>query len=244
MDAFSSMGSSMQRMDMKTLFKLSDVSPLVQKHLAKTYSTLTGMVLAAAAGAYTHMLFHLGGTLSTLGTFAVLMYLGYNRTMATQQRLHLALLFGFLKGLSIGGLVEMVAFIDPAIIVTAFMGTVAIFGCFSLAAMFSKRRSYLYLGGILGSALTVAFWLSIANIFFRSVAIMNLQLYGGLFMFVGFVVFDTQLIIEKASLGDLDYPMHAITLFIDFVAIFVRLLIILAKNNKPKEERKNNSRRR
>lgn len=149
------------------------------------------------------------------------------------------------QGLSIGGLVEMVAFIDPAIIVTAFMGTVAVFGCFSLAALVAKRRSYLYLGGLLGSALTIAFWLSIANLFFRSVAIMNLQLYGGLLMFVGFVVFDTQLIIEKASMGDYDYPSHAITLFVDFVAIFVRLLIILAKNSQRRDDnKKSNSRRR
>src|SRR5690606_32922828 len=130
------------------------------------------------------------------------------------------------------------------IVVTAFMGTVMIFGCFSLAALFAKRRSYMYLGGILGSVLTIALWLSIANLFFRSAAIMNLQLYGGLFMFVGFVVFDTQLIIEKAAQGDVDYPMHAITLFIDFVAIFVRLLIILSKNNKKKDDNKNNTKRR
>lgn len=237
------MGTSLDRMDMQSLFKLNDVSPAVQNHLAKTYATLTGMVLAAALGAYAHMLYHLGGMLSTLVTVGILFYLASSRTLTLQQRVYLALGFGFFKGLSIGGLVEAVIFIDPSIVVTAFTGTVAIFACFSLAALVSKRRSFFYLGGILSSFLTVSLVLSLANLFFRSVAIMNLQLYAGLFAFVGFVVFDTQLIIEKASFGDRDYPMHAITLFVDFVAIFVRLLIILAKNSKTEDKKSNTKRR-
>lgn len=86
------------------------------------------------------------------------------------------------------------------------------------------------------------FWLSLFNLFFGSMGILNLQLYLGLLVMCGFVLYDTQLIVEKAKSGNLDYLSHAIELFIDFVGIFIRLVIILTKNSK--EEKKDDRRRR
>jgi len=53
-------------------------------------------------------------------------------------------------------------------------------------------------------------------------------------------VFDTQMIIEDASAGRKDFVRHALDLLLDFVAVFVRLLVILARNSE-KKERKNRS---
>jgi hypothetical protein len=52
-------------------------------------------------------------------------------------------------------------------------------------------------------------------------------LYFGLLVFVGYIVVDTQEIVEKAHLGDMDYVKHALTLFTDLAAIFVRILVIM-----------------
>jgi hypothetical protein len=64
---------------------------------------------------------------------------------------------------------------DPSLVVIAFLGTTLSFACFSGAAILSRRRSYLYLGGMLSSALSFLFLMSIANMFFHSSAAMTLQ---------------------------------------------------------------------
>lgn len=46
---------------------------------------------------------------------------------------------------------------------------------------------------------------------------------------------DYQLIIEKADNGHKDYIWHCLTLFLDFISIFRRLLIILSKKEKDKK---------
>jgi FtsH-binding integral membrane protein len=62
--------------------------------------------------------------------------------------------------------------------------------------------------------------------------------YLGLLVFSGYVLFDTQLVVERASAGDFDQIQHALDLFVDFMAIAVRVLIILMKNQEEKEKRK------
>lgn len=59
----------------------------------------------------------------------------------------------------------------------------------------------------------------------------NLQthLYLGLLLMCGFVLFDTQLIIEKRRMGNKDFVQHALELFIDFIGVFRRLVIILTQ---------------
>ncbi|CAF2091025.1 BnaA06g35580D [Brassica napus] len=82
-------------------------------------------------------------------------------------------------------------------------------------------------------------WLHFASsIFGGSASIFKFELYFGLLIFVGYMVADTQEIIEKAHLGDMDYEKHSLTLFTDFVAVFIRILIIMLKNAADKEEKK------
>ena len=58
----------------------------------------------------------------------------------------------------------------------------------------------------------------------------------------GFVLYDTQKIVEKSRNGDRDFILHAMDLFIDFLSIFKRLLVILMdkeSQNKRNRNKKN-----
>lgn len=126
------------------------------------------------------------------------------------------------------------------------LATTAIFAAFSIAALFTKRRSYLFLGGALGSIISFMLLMQLmrffAPSFFGGAAMFTAELYLGLAVFCAYVLFDTQMIVEKASAGDHDSVWHALELFIDFVAIFVRIVIILLRNQQNKK--RDNERRR
>ena len=60
-------------------------------------------------------------------------------------------------GINLGPLLGQVAFYRPDIIITALTGTTMIFISFSAAALLAQRRHFLYLGGVLGSAISILF---------------------------------------------------------------------------------------
>ena len=70
--------------------------------------------------------------------------------------------------------------------------------------------------------------------------------YVGLAVFCGYIVCDTQSIIDRAdqSYGQAPSVTHdAMRLFTNLVAIFVRILIILIQNSGKKDEQNNNRRK-
>jgi len=75
---------------------------------------------------------------------------------------------------------------------------------------------------------------------------MNMQIYGGLVVFSGYVIVDTQVILEKAVTGinNKDYVKAALELFIDAIALFVRILIIILRNTQEKKKREERKKRR
>lgn len=140
--------------------------------------------------------------------------------------------------MSLGGLVQIARFLDPSIVPLALGSTTLIFSSFAAAATLSSRRSLLYLYGGLGSALSVLSISSLANVFFKSKAVFNFNLYAGLAMFMGYVVADSQLIIERADQGDDDYVTHAWLLFTDLSGMFSRILVMLIQKADEDEKKK------
>jgi len=226
--------------DWAAVAKAHNIGPRTKQHLVNVYAALTATVLAAAVGSLVYLSFGIGGAWSLLVGFGLLIWLASVPAQEAEKRMSILAGFGFVQGLSLGPLIDFVIDIDPQIIATAFVGSVVVFGCFSACALFAERRSYLYLGGMLSSALSLLVVLSFLNMFFRSTAFANVSVYFGLMLFSGFIIFDTQLMVERAERGHMDYVSDALQLFLDFVNIFVRILIILAKNR----DGNNNKRRR
>eukprot|EP00879_Flechtneria_rotunda_P000617 GHRR01000730.1.p1 GENE.GHRR01000730.1~~GHRR01000730.1.p1 ORF type:complete len:249 (+),score=79.29 GHRR01000730.1:182-928(+) len=228
-----------------TLFKFTDLDPRVQKHLTKVYTTLTLALGLATLGVIADVLYHVGGALTTIAALVSLVWLGFTQPGYHNQGKRYALLgtFAFCQGTSIGPLVGLALAVNPGIILTAALSATAVFACFSLSALFTQRRSYLFLGSWLSSAVMGMMMMRFGGWMFGFGRFaFEAELYLGLLVFAGYVLFDTQLIVERASAGDMDHIKHALDLFVDFISIAVRILIILLKNQE-KQEKKERKRR-
>ncbi|XP_035653124.1 probable Bax inhibitor 1 isoform X2 [Oncorhynchus keta] len=224
------------------LFKFSQISRSTQLHLKNVYSSLALCMFVAAAGAYVHVITRLfqGGLLTIMGSLAMMVWLMMTPHCPQTEKKRLAILsgFAFFTGVGLGPTMDYIISINPSIIVTAFLGTSIIFVCFTLSALYAQRRSFLFLWGTLTSGLSILLLVSFLNMFLGSVMLFKAHIYLGLAIMCGFVLFDTQLIIEKAEMGDKDYIWHSVDLFLDFVTIFRKLMVILAMNEKDNKKKK------
>lgn len=233
--------------NINTILNTNNINNKVQNHLKKVYTNLLLISIAAIFGVQLYLYTHLPHFIALIFSFFCLYKAkvrnnNYNDINHNTKILY-SMGFGVGQGLLIGNLIELVLFVDESILYQGIITTGIVFGSFTLAALLSERRSYLYLSGILISSVSFLFYASLFNIFFQSVMIVNMNLYFGLLIFAGYIIFDTQMIIEKADNGDNDFVSHSLDLFVDLIGIFVRILIILLKHQKRQDERKRKNRR-
>ncbi|NXN33604.1 BI1 inhibitor, partial [Nycticryphes semicollaris] len=158
------------------LFKFSHISASTQEHLKRVYASFTLCMFVAAAGAYIHVVTHLFQFtfLTGLGALGLIIWLTAtpHSRETEQKRLGMLAGFAFLAGGWALGTLLRPPYSSPllslSIIPTAFLGTAAIFACFSLSALYARRRSFLYLGGFLLSGLTLMLLSSLVNTFVGS----------------------------------------------------------------------------
>lgn len=225
---------------------LAPLSPAAQAHLRAVYLTLATAVGAAAFGAALQQradalpLSHVLPALASVGL--ALRFLSMPRgAPGRAPALHAA---AGAAGAATGPLLTVAAAVEPAIPTVAFAATAGVFGSLSAAAVFSRRRGFVYLGGVLGGAVGGLAVIGFANMFMGSAALWGVQLYGGLLVFCGYVLYDSQMIVARAEMGDRDVEGHAFELFTDLAAIFKRLVIIMIQNRQRKQDRDEEDRRR
>jgi len=135
-------------------------------------------------------------------------------------------------------------FVAPAILSRAALYTCGVVGALSYVGATAKNDQYLYMGGPLLAGVTVVALSSLAPMALplgmRGLAIAEaISLYGGLAVFGGFVLYDTQKILQHAKLAQAgiiprDPLKESIGLELDMINIFVRLVQILSMQQRKK----------
>uniref|UniRef100_D8PR78 Uncharacterized protein n=1 Tax=Schizophyllum commune (strain H4-8 / FGSC 9210) TaxID=578458 RepID=D8PR78_SCHCM len=131
-------------------------------------------------------------------------------------------------------------FMNPAILSRAALYTVGLVGGLSYVGATAKNDTFLYLGGPLLGGLCIVALSSLAPMILplgvRGLAVTEaVSLYGGLAVFGGMVLYDTQKIRQHAKMAEAgvmkrDPLRESIALELDMINIFIRLVQILANN--------------
>lgn len=136
-------------------------------------------------------------------------------------------------------------FFAPSILSRAALYTCGVVGSLSYVGATATNDKYLYMGGPLLAGVTVVALSSLAPMALplgmRGLAVAeNLSLYGGLAVFGGFVLYDTQKILHHARMAEQgliarDPIKESISLELDMINIFIRLVQILAMQGNRKK---------
>ena len=129
-------------------------------------------------------------------------------------------------------------FLHPALLARAGLYTVAMMGSIAFVGATAKQEKYLYLGGPLLAGVAIVAVSGIAPLVLPATAARTLMwtervwMYGGLAVFGGFTLYDTQKILyharmAKQGLMKRDAVNESISLELDFLNIFIRMVQIL-----------------
>lgn len=243
MDYFTNNGGS--RVNLDTLFTFKDVSEKTQSHLKKVYLNLTACAGVCALGMYLNAFTVLSGFMWSVGIMIAMGYAMYkvsNEHDDENNRMGWLWALAFGMGYMVGPVMHQLAEFEPLILIQAVGYTAVMFGSFSAVALFSKRRSYLFVGGIISSTLSCLFWYSTLSWMFGYNRMGGdfglIYLMTGLFVACLYVIYDTQIIIEEAERGHKDVPTHTMKLFIDMFDLFIKIVQILIKLSEDKDRKK------
>lgn len=190
--------------------------------------------------------FFLSGFIMNILSVILSIYMIYqvmNKANSEDTRLLYLAGVAFQMGFLVGPAIHTIADLHPEILLQAVLYTAAAFISFSLVSLLSKRRSYLFLGSIIativqGMILYRTFNWLFGYGFYGHYGLPYLML--GLLMACMYIIYDTQIIVERAERGDKDVPTHTLMLFVDLFQLFIKILQILMElqKNEKKDERR------
>jgi len=197
--------------------------------LKKTYQLLGASMVTAALGAYLTMPFAQAvydARWLVFGAEMLVLFFGLSLSRGKPGlNLFMLFLFTFLTGVSLVPMVtSLIGMGKGALIGNAFLMTAVLFGALSVFAINSKS-DFSSWGKPLFITMIVIFIMSLINIFLLQSSMMQILISAGILLLFGlFTIYDTQNIAN----GAYDSPVDAaVTLYIDFLNMFVSLLQLL-----------------
>lgn len=216
------------------------LSPKVSEHISSVYSTLFTYTLlfglSALLGTSIDVMYHghlsLGSTVIMFASIASLFYVSDDNVRLVSYLLPISM------GTLCSPMIYVTYMVDPVLLNIAVISTLLIFGSMTWLSYHIQLTDMLYLSSTLLSLLNVSILIGLINIFVQSEIIYMTELYFSLCLFVFYVVYDTRLMIERAQerkeLNNFEVIMDAMSLFLDFANIFIRILSLLQKSKQKK----------
>ncbi|CAH8575714.1 unnamed protein product [Schistosoma intercalatum] len=161
---------------------------------------------------------------------------------------------------SLGGILMPICLVGGPILIQAALYTGGIVGSLSLVAVTAPSDRFINWGGPLAIGLGVVFVSSVGSMFLSPVSrlgsgLASISLYGGLLLFSGFLLYDTQHVIRRAeshpppnfylptnkgfqnpeALKPFDPINNSIRILLDAVNIFVRIAVMLSGGGQRKK---------
>ncbi|UVC54752.1 hypothetical protein MACJ_003723 [Theileria orientalis] len=227
-----------------TIFNTAPITEAQKYHMTKVYNTLayTGLItfITVALNGPWKYVNPLIASLLLILSLVYIAFTKYNKDELNLKRMAALTVFPMSIGIIHKNFISQVVAVKPELVNTALMATVGIFTSFSLAALYISSRLTMYITSTLGSMALYLALASFANLFVGSELAHGVVLSMGIVVFVGYIVIDTQRILEDFSQGDEDYMMHAILLYYDLFELFFRILIMLKNKEDRKEREKQN----
>ncbi|KAH8415301.1 hypothetical protein KR222_002096 [Zaprionus bogoriensis] len=223
----------------------------VKDRIQSTYGFFGGSCLltaAAAAGVFRSprllSLASRGGLMWTLGSLALVIGSGaVTRSIEYQPGIGAKHLAWALHCAILGGVIAPLCFLGGPILTRAALYTGGIVGGLSTIAVCAPNDKFLYMGGPLAIGLGVVFASSLASMWLPpttalGAGLASMSLYGGLVLFSGFLLYDTQRLVRKAEM----YPQYAyapfdpinasMSIYMDVLNIFIRIATIMSGNRR------------
>ncbi|MGC9310175.1 MAG: Bax inhibitor-1/YccA family protein, partial [Candidatus Aenigmatarchaeota archaeon] len=143
-----------------------------------------------------------------------------------KRSLPLLYLFTFIMGAIISPILGVAIVVGPELILEAFAITSIVFIALTAYGLTTKR-DFSFLGGILFTLLLIVIIISVTSIFIAlPINALWLDVFVAL-LFAGFVLYDMSNIRRRYSNDD--YIPAVVSLYIDFINLFVRILSILIR---------------